>query len=513
MKQRTEYEDFYEINSDDFNKIINEIFERKYLNCDQFNFCVEMPTKKVELQFLSVNTNDFHERERIKIRYKKNGLHIYYEKKTFNKKHREENTIELSNVVDVYKLINKKIFKAALIKTSLKWPCIDYVAGKKFYIKAEICCAIDTESFNKISNPFFYFEIESINTKDLELFYQTSLNSSIKPFLRGLEFETANKYRKCTKIFKESTIKFDSEEDVLEKIQKIYNIFIKNEYDSKYFIFEKSRIRGEKSSKLHLEKGNCIEKEIKFIPDIKNEEYISNINELLCNQFHIIKAAPRVVFDLYYDTKNDSLYKMNYSFRFRCRKKGSGWVACFKSNAIENSGVLYRNNIRTNMTVEDIINKKNVGETIQSLLKNTHETISEFNPSILIVQKRERFAIRPNNINQIINGEKEKNITYLNQRSELVHIIFDEMEIYNAENIELLPLLYSQEIISKNYNCIRFKTAEIEANEREDIAIIAKYIFERIAVYLDESHIDMLNVSKYALAKELLNEKNIFTNF
>lgn len=511
--RKIEYEDFYEVDSKDFQKIINEILKKKFLKCEECNFCVEMPVKKTELHLLSINTDDFRKRKRIKIKYKKNGYRIFYEEKSYNQKFRKENSIELFNMNDICELTQKNDFKIALIKTSLKWPCIDYIAGKKFYIKAEICCAVDIMNSVEVSKPFFYLEIESTNANDLNMFYKTNLSNSIKLFLKGLEFETGNKYKKCSKIFNETIITFNSEDDVVKKIEKVYENFIKNNFHNQYFSFENMCIRGEKSSKLHLEKGNCIEKEIKFIPYLKNEEYILNIENLIREKFHIIKAAPRIVFDLYYDTERDFLYKSKSSFRFRCRKKGSGWVACFKSNAIEDNGILSRDNVRTNMTVEDIVNKMVVGKTIQSVLKDTEERISEFNPSILIVQKRERFAVRPNNINKVISDENIKNITYLNQRSELVHIIFDEIEIYNAKDIELYPLLYSQEIVSKNYKCIRFKTAEIEANEREDIEFVSKNLFEMIAKYLEKQHVNKLNISKYELAKDLLNGKNSFTNF
>lgn len=511
--QRVEYEDFYEIESDNFNLLIKELLNNKYLSFDDYNFCIENPSKKTELQLLSVNINEPDERERIKIRYKNLSFKFLYEKKKFKIKHRQENTVKLSGINDVCVLTRKTAFKAAIIKTSLKWPCVDYIKGKKFYMKAQICCPVNTKNFDELSDPLFYFEIESTNSQDLDLFYKTDIYTTIKPYLSKLEFETANKYRKCIKVYSESAICFNSEKDALYKLRSIFEIFTNKKFENTYFGKSEMHIRGNNESKLHLEKGKCVEKEIKFIPKLNNEEYIHGINKLLCEQFHIIKASPRIVFDLYYDTNDDSLYKNNCCFRFRCRRKGSGWVACFKSNAVECNGVLLRNNIRTNMTKEDIIMKNNVGETIQMLLNDTAKFFSNFSPSILIVQKRERFAVRPNNIKLITNDEKEKDITYFNQRSELVHIIFDEMQIYDAKNIDILSLLSSQEIISTNYNCIRFKTAEIEANERNDIEDVSKIIFEKISSYLDKINVNTLNMSKYMLAKELLNENTIFTGF
>ena len=267
-------------------------------------------------------------------------------------------------------------------------------------------------------------------------------------------------------------------------------------------------LRGEKSK----ERDETIEYELKLLGVENPNEILTRIKKFLPENMKLVKAEPRIITDIYFDTENLSLLNNNASFRLRRQKKSGGWIACFKKPN-DMGIVLSRNKFQTTLRASDI-HSYDTSPLSGIAYCKAQEFLKKYNdgnllkPYILVIEYRDRYVLR---IGETKTDSSREEKHYDMKRREFMHIIFDFVSVYDLtkmNNDEFLHLIDYGELDYTN-KVLKFKTfytTEIEPNTRKDVKSLSMKIFGQICEVVKELG-EITNLSKYALGMDVVGNE------
>lgn len=526
-----EVENTFEIPYENVSKVIDTLItNRSHIEINDEVYILEKAKKVSELHFLMSDkfavTRELNgTRHRLKFKKGKKNIKIVHTPKRFIDGERFEEKIKLGDDFNqAFKIIHENSdVDAVMFKCSLKYNCINNFNKNKFKISIDCCYAINYWDYKVISEPFYYIEVEENNGNKITLddFRNSDLFSNkLIHLLSPVRFSSHNKIRMCMEYFPNKALNFENNEHLKSYVEKVFEIF---EDEEKYFSSlindNNLHIKGVKET----ERTNHIESEFKFVNNFSQQEVIDLIKPLLPDSWKIYKVAPRIIMDMYMDTDNLDLYKLNASFRFRKRKKELGWISCFKKTISDESSYLERRKIRTSLSNKEIMKYKtndmpgSAADEVYKFLKEKLETEhfdknnSLLGPMTLVVEHRDRYVIRPRGF---VDFDFDKDYSdsqiteehYTMKLGEMVHIIFDDVTVYDLRNMDISTILNYEEldVTNKRYNSSKFYSAEIEPNVNPALSEKSTIIFNEIVKKLSESNFKANFKDKYNMSIESL---------
>lgn len=467
------------------------IENRKSIIISGMPFALEKGRRSNEIQLLSsdkfsaTRTHD-GTRHRIKVKLEKQREIYIYSKKYFLDGERKEENLNLGS--DISKLNHilqiMPIVDCVLVKQSIKYRCTNHSNGKNIILRIDACYASDPQSGTiNISLPFYCFEIEESVGISLEEFAQSDFFiEKIKPLLHNMPYSSHNRIRLCKEIWPNRELDTSKVEKVIKKIKESFNSYIET---NMFAELQNIYLRGDKE----IERGSKTEVEYKFVTPQSIPVIVANIRENLPTSYSLIKTSPRIITDVYFDD-NFNLLKSNAQFRVRKRKKGDGWIACFKDNPNDTEITLIRDKTRSMVTDKEMIDfycnkipfSGHAYEIVKEYMVNKFQRDTEnLRPVVLLNQYRDRYTLRYRR--EKLSSGKFDGYSYA--MSDLLHIIFDTVEVVDLRTFSEDELHYFLEqgeldVTEANFSSSLFTSAEIEPNLRADVSKQSIILFEEV---------------------------------
>lgn len=456
----------------------------------------------------------------MKISYINHSIEAVYSPKKYIDGRRYEENIELG---DDYKKISDylrriPVVDAVMLKYSYKWIFINHITNQRIKLNFECCYAFNPENASEYAEPYYFLEVEEKNGLRLEEFEASDyFKRTLSPYLLpgGIEFR---KSMLCKKHFDHKYFSLQEPKQIKKYVKQVFSHVdrFSKPYDAIIQAPENLlRVKGEKKS----ERGERLEKEIKFIPSGSQEDVLNCIRPYLKENWTLIKVKPRIITDIYFDTDDYFLYHHRSNFRIRNRQKKDGWISCCKLYFDDRNGFLARNTWRSSITTKEalLFNTNRIpGKAYQKLQEylTSHNRPFEacgIRPVIMVSQIRERYVIRPFDClsqtelmaQDTVEVQDEQ---YLHQTGEMINIMFDNVKAYDLRQVPAEKLLRFQEIdvTEKAIKTAEYYTAEIEPSERIDLKDEALALFEALADVIPEKGNLVLYQDKYSLAADQL---------
>lgn len=357
MLTRNERESTFLLCKDSIQDFFRAVIEnRKKIDVLGIPMTLEKGKKSLEIQLLasdnfSATRTSNGVRHRIKVKIDKSCRTYIYSRKKFCNGHRsEENCNFGSNIIKLESVLAKMPpIDSVLAKQSIKYNCINHGNGTYIVFRIDACYAVDpqTGEINE-KTPFFCFEIEEGKGLRLEDFMQSNFFiEQIKPFLYEMPYNSHNRIRLCQNCWPNRILKPDSIDDYISYVQNKFNSIVNRSVLSN---LQNIYLRGDKA----VERGSKTELEFKFTPISDISDIISHISSRLSDSYSLIETAPRIIRDVYLD-EDFCLLQSESQFRVRKRKKGEGWIACFKEKKdCMRTEVLTRGKTRSMITDRDM---------------------------------------------------------------------------------------------------------------------------------------------------------------
>ncbi len=512
-RKKKEIEHTYMIKENNFGKIIDIINNFRNIYIKDKQFILEKGEVGQNLYFLPSDNfagTRTMDGKRYRIKYNLVSEKFTYTEKEFINGERIESHEYLGNSVS--KALNKfqkmPIIDALMFKYSIKYRFINYISDESIRICVDYSYPIDPSELNVCNEFYSYIEIEEEKGHILEEFEAGVLFQELSPYIDNMPDYSHNRLRKCLQCFPGQTIVFSNKKGFKSAMRKIRDN-LRDIQKKNYDLYEKGNI---------MLRGN---KERERSDDLEVEYKISNINSIttlldvvqqcIGNKYDFVKTVPRIITDVYMDNEGLELYNNSASFRIRRRKKGKGWISCFKSVKGEYEN-LQRYKTRTELSNEDVKNliEKEIQGNAPKKLYNFLEMEQRIEPKILILEYRERFVVRCKSSNIEKYYKSDDDTYFALQRKEIVHVIVDTVFAYDLRGcskkvIEHL-IKFGELVVEKTVPCVQFSSVEIEPNHRYDVADISKDVFYNICKQLEGMGIYSDYKSKYQIGMELLSD-------
>jgi len=512
LKKEREYS--YMIAKDNIPVLFKAIVDnRKNFYAGDSILMLEKGSKKKDMQLLasdhySATRSSDGTRHRIKLQLGKKKPHFTHSVKHFINGSRYEEELEQGNSMEKLRTILCTIpaIDCVLVKCCIKYRFVNHVNGDSIIIRIDGCYAVNPADAQMVAEPYFCLELEECRGIRLEDFVKCKpFMDEIRPLVSDMAYESHNRIRIAKARWPEGKLEEAAIESYLSKIREQF--MNRSEELDPFAGLADLYLRGDKS----VERGNKEEIEYKFFPKASVRDVISIIRDILPPGFAIIKTAPRVITDIYFDTE-DCLLRNAAQFRIRRRKKGTGWIACFKQPEEATEDCIVREKRRSMVTDREAIQFYSGDQdvltgafgAVRRYMTEVCGSDQNLLPSLLLHQYRDRYAIRyQRNVLQMDDSD-----AYSYSMSDMVHIIFDTVEAIDLLEADINYLLQSNELdITKAEGAsAHFFSAEIESNLRSDVKEQSQRIFDLICGALcQSSDIETLKWNKYQLGVDQLS--------